>query len=48
MTVVVDAASVDRVTGLVVASVSHRRVVNLICAGWLPQDGLFGWSGSLV
>jgi hypothetical protein len=48
VTVVVDAASVDRVTWLVVASVSHRRVVNLIFAGWLPQDGLFGWSGSLV
>jgi hypothetical protein len=20
-----------------------RRAVRLICAGWLPQDGLFGW-----
>jgi hypothetical protein len=19
-----------------------------ICAGWLPQDGLFGWNGSAV
>jgi hypothetical protein len=25
-----------------------RRAVRLICAGWLPQDGLFGWSGPLV
>ena len=25
-----------------------RRAVRLICAGWLPQDGLFGWSGSRV
>ena len=24
--------------------VVHRRVVSLICAGWLPQDGLFGSS----
>ena len=23
------------------SSVSCRRVVNLICAGWLPQDGTF-------
>ncbi len=23
--------------------VGDRRVVSLICAGWLPQDGLFGW-----
>ena len=23
-----------------------RRAVRLICAGWVPQDGLFGWSGS--
>jgi hypothetical protein len=26
------------------ACVSGRRAVRLICAGWLPQDGLFGWS----
>jgi hypothetical protein len=25
--------------------VVHRRVVSLIFAGWLPQDGLFGLSG---
>ena len=30
------------------ACVSGRRAVRLICAGWLPQDGLFGWSGPLV
>ncbi len=23
---------------------SWRRAVRLICAGWLPQDGLFGWN----
>jgi hypothetical protein len=23
-----------------------RRAVRLICAGWLPQDGLFGWNAS--
>ena len=42
-TVAVDTASV---TGcpLVVASVSMiDAFVSLICAGWLPQDGLFGW-----
>ncbi|MDM3977649.1 hypothetical protein QRB36_26105, partial [Mycobacterium marseillense] len=27
---------------------SCRRWVSLICAGWLPQDGTFGMSGSLV
>jgi hypothetical protein len=27
--------------------VSWRRAVRLICAGWLPQDGLFGWEVSL-
>jgi hypothetical protein len=26
--------------------VGCRRVVSLIFAGWLPQDGLFGLSGS--
>jgi len=25
-----------------------RRVVSLIFAGWIPQDGLFGCSGPLV
>jgi len=30
------------------ACVSGRRAVRLICAGWLPQDGLFGWSAPLV
>jgi hypothetical protein len=29
------------------ACVSVRDgAVRLICAGWLPQDGLFGWSAS--
>jgi hypothetical protein len=23
-----------------------RRMVRLICAGWLPQGEVFGWSGS--
>jgi hypothetical protein len=23
-----------------------RRAVRLICAGWLPQDGLFGWDAT--
>src|SRR5215213_1920081 len=30
--------------GYVGRSVSGRRAVMLICAGWLPQDGVFGWS----
>jgi len=25
-----------------------RRAVRLICAGWLPQDGLFVGNGPLV
>ena len=29
-------------------SVSGRRAVRLICAGWVPQDGLFGWNAPLV
>ena len=33
---------------ITVVSVSGRRAVRLICAGWLPQDGLFGWSVPLV
>src|SRR3954469_3437124 len=30
--------------------VGVRRVVTLICAGWLPQDGLFGgsWTAGLA
>ena len=32
------------VTGAV--GVSWRRAVRLICAGWLPQDGLFGWDAT--
>src|SRR5215212_2025929 len=28
---------------LILVSVSSRRAVRLIFAGWLPQDGLFGW-----
>ena len=43
MTVVVDTASVP---GYCVGGgerVGDRRVVSLICAGWLPQDGRFGW-----
>ena len=31
-----------------VVSVSLATRVRLIFAGWLPQDGLFGWSVSLV
>ena len=23
-----------------------RRAVRLICAGWLPQDELFGWNAT--
>jgi len=30
------------------ACMSGRRAVTLICAGWLPQDGLFGWKAPLV
>jgi hypothetical protein len=30
----------------VLVSVSLRRAVSLIFAGWVPQDGRFGWSGS--
>ena len=26
----------------------HDAWSRLICAGWLPQDRLFGWSGALV
>ena len=33
---------------VVAACVSGRRAVRLIFAGWLPQDGLFGWSAPLV
>jgi len=32
----------------VAACVSWRRAVRLTCAGWLTQDGLFGWSASLL
>jgi len=31
----------------VATCVSWRRAVRLIFAGWLPQDGLFGWSARL-
>jgi hypothetical protein len=31
--------------GVVTKRVVATRV-SLICAGWLPQDGAFGWSGS--
>ncbi|AEV73818.1 hypothetical protein MycrhN_5440 [Mycolicibacterium rhodesiae NBB3] len=37
-TVAVAAASFDQMSVVVVSSVSCRRVVSLICAGWLPQD----------
>jgi len=30
------------------ACVSGRRAVRLIYAGWLPQDGLFGWDDAQV
>jgi len=45
MTVVVDTASVPGycVGGGGGERVRDRRVVSLICAGWLPQDGRFGW-----
>ena len=26
----------------------HDAWSRLICAGWLPQDRVFGWSGALV
>ena len=32
----------------VAACVSERRAVRLIYAGWILQDGLFGWSGPQV
>ena len=41
-TVAVDTASVSGCAGGDVR-VGDRRVVSLICAGWLPQDGVFGW-----
>jgi hypothetical protein len=49
MTVAADAASFwpnDR--GRWWRACLYRRAVTLIYAGWLPQDGLFGWSGSRV
>jgi len=48
MTVVAAPASVDRTwSGLASVSMLSTPVSSLICAGWLPQDGLFCWSGSL-
>ena len=49
MAVVVASVSVDRAEpdGERVDVVS-TRVSSLIFAGWLPQDGLFCWSGSRV
>jgi hypothetical protein len=41
-TVVVDTASCPDARGGG-ERVDDRRGVSLICAGWLPQDGLFGW-----
>jgi len=29
-----------------VERVIYRRMVRLICAGWLPQGEVFGWSGA--
>jgi hypothetical protein len=43
MTVVVDTASVSGCAWGGGERVDDRRGVSLICAGWLPQDGLFGW-----
>jgi len=45
VTVVAAAASLAR---WVNARRRGRRWVSLICAGWIPQDGTFGVSGSLV
>ena len=40
--VVVDTASVPGMSHWWWRACRCRRVVSLICAGWLPQDGLFG------
>ncbi len=44
-----DAASFDRSWLWGRTGVSVRRAVTLICAGWLPQGGLFGgsWAAGL-
>jgi hypothetical protein len=34
------------VASLSLVGVSRRRAVMLICAGWVPQDGLFGWNAT--
>jgi len=46
-TVVMDTASLPGWSGGG-ERVGFRRVVSLICAGWLPQDDLFGSSGTAV
>ena len=38
----------DRGVGAEVSVSLHDAWSRLICAGWLPQDRLFGWSGALV
>lgn len=47
-TVVGDAASVDRTEFRGGERVVVDASSSLIYAGWLPQDGLFCWSGSRV
>jgi hypothetical protein len=41
VTVAAAAASGSQMSVPVVLSVSCRRVVSLICAGWLPHDRVF-------
>ena len=43
MTVVVDTASVTGYGGGGGERVGIDALSSLICAGWLPQDGRFGW-----
>jgi hypothetical protein len=47
-TVAVGTASGDLDEAVDGERVGYRRVVSLICAGWLPQDGLFDVSETAV